>query len=100
MMNATLEVRKAAAEDEALVRQPWMDLPRAQLTVEQRKQLAEYEKRAAEVSHSAVRAARRVLTQATDAQAVVRARRWRMSARSSGARSRRSARGSRWRWPT
>jgi hypothetical protein len=35
---------------QALVREAWMDLPRTQLTAEQRKQLAEFEKREAEVS--------------------------------------------------
>lgn len=48
-MNATLEAKRAAAAADELVREPWMDLPRAQLTVDQRKTLAEWEKRAMEV---------------------------------------------------
>ncbi|KAL6750436.1 hypothetical protein V8C86DRAFT_850373 [Haematococcus lacustris] len=50
MMNATLDVTARDRRAQELVHEPWMDLPRSQMTAVQRKLLAEHEKRAQELA--------------------------------------------------
>jgi len=61
MMNSTLEFRKKDADAEDLLKyEPWMDLPRASLSTEQRKLMAELEKRAMELMEECEKATRQL----------------------------------------